>query len=118
MHEFGIVHQLVSKFCKQDSCPEKIGRVKLRFGPGLDRSCLAQAFQIETIGTPLAGARLELEPLKNEIACKCGKMLSVAHEHEGKEHDHGLPYLECSCGAVVPIPQFDTLELTLPGAKV
>lgn len=125
MHEYGIVDHLIGEFLKTPTARglPKVSLVRLRYGPGLTAASVRQAFQVQSAGTPLAGARLELEPKPVTIACSCGAELSPYpqehghdHDHDGDhdhDHDHGLPYLDCSrCGQVHAIPHFNTLELT------
>ena len=119
MHEFGIMDEVIAKLLQdQGDGPPQPGRVvRLRYGPGLTAASLRQAFIVQAASTPLAGARLELEPRKIEIQCPCGALLNPYHDPEshhdsGAEHDHGMPYLLCeSCQAVHPIPHFNSVEL-------
>lgn len=123
MHEYGIVDQLIGEFLKTPTARKlrTVRLVRLRYGPGLTAASVRQAFQVQSAGTPLAGAKLELEPKPLIIACPCGTKLSPypqehdhGHDHDGDhDHDHGLPYLDCgNCGTVHAIPHFNTLELT------
>lgn len=122
MHEYGIVDQLIDAFLKTPKARSlpAVRLVRLRYGPGLTAASVRQAFLVQSAGTPLSAARLELEPKPVVVACPCGARLSpYSDEHEAHghdhdhDHDHGLPYLSCeACGAVHPIPHFNTLELT------
>jgi len=125
MHEYGIVDQLIGEFLKTPTARRlrTVRLVRLRYGPGLTAASVRQAFQVQSSGTPLAGAKLELEPKPLVVACPCGAKLSPypqehghEHDHHGDhdhDHDHGLPYLSCDhCGEVHAIPHFNTLELT------
>ena len=123
MHEYGIVDQLIGEFLKTPQARRlnSVRLVRLRYGPGLTAASLRQAFLVQSAGTPLSAAWVELEPKPVVIACPCGASLSPypkapeAHDrHHGHhhdhhhdydhdlDHDHGLPYLSCdNCGAVL-----------------
>ncbi len=126
MHEYGMVEQLIEEFLKTPlgrSLP-KVRAVRLRYGPGLTEASVRQAFLVQSKGTPLAGAKVEISRIPAEIACACGaKESPFEHEHDHPhdhghddhehDHDHGTPYRPCaSCGAVNAIPHFNALELT------
>lgn len=125
MHEYGLVDALIAEFLKTPRARTlpAVRRVRVRYGPGLTAAAVRQAFAVQSRGTPLAGAALELERREDEVRCACGASLAPfppephdhGHDHD-HEHDHGLPYAECAaCGAVLPIPHFDALEVVDAG---
>lgn len=120
MHEFGIVEDLIVAYLGGPAgrgLEAPLSLVRLRYGPGLTADSVEQAFKVHSEGTPLAAARLELEPLRVSIRCPCGLTLAPDKVHagvheSGEDHDHGLPYLSCpGCGAVHGIPRFNSIEL-------
>lgn len=129
MHEYGLVDQLIEEFLRTPLARAlpTVRAARLRYGPGLTEASVRQAFLVQSKGTKLAGARVEISRIPVEVACACGAKASpFAEEHDhphgpGHDHDHdhdhdhehGLPYLVCaSCGAVNPIPSFNALEVT------
>lgn len=124
MHEYGLVDQLLEEFGKTPlgrSRP-RFAAVRLRYGPGLTEASVRQAFLVQSKGTPLAGAKVEITRIPAVIVCACGAKESAfehdhdpAHEHgpdHEHDHDHGTPYRECAaCGAVNAIPSFNALEV-------
>lgn len=120
MHEYGLVDQLIEEFLKTPLARTltRARVVRLRYGPGLTEASVRQAFLVQSKGTKLAGARVEIGRIPTEIACACGaKSPAFEHEHahgdDDHDHEHGTPYRLCeACGAVNPIPNFNALELT------
>ena len=113
MHEYGLVDQLIEEFLKTPLARAltRARAVRLRYGPGLTEASVRQAFLVQSKGTKLAGAKVEISRIPAEIVCACGaKSSPFEHEHD---HDHGTPYRLCdACGSVNAIPHFNALELT------
>lgn len=120
MHEYGLVDQLIEEFLKTPLARTltQARAVRLRYGPGLTEASVRQAFLVQSKGTKLAGAAVDISRIPAEIVCACGKTSSpFEHEHahghgDDHDHDHGTPYRLCeACGAVNAIPHFNALEL-------
>ena len=108
MHEFSLVDQIIASFLKTPVAQRlpTVRRMLVRYGPGLTEDSIRQAFQVQSAGTPLAGAQFDFEAIPVSIVCKCGAKVSPP------EHEHDVPFAVCEdCAAVYPVPHFNVLEI-------
>ena len=106
MHEVSLVAELVEA-CELAAGGAAVRTVRVRHASAIPEDSVRQAFELLTIGTPLAGARLDLTSFDLEVRCQCG---FVGHpDHDAL--DAG-PFSECpACGALVRRPRTPELEL-------
>lgn len=105
MHEVSLVAQLVEA-CEQRAAGLPVRLVRVRHASSLPEATVRQAFDLLTVGTELADARLELSSFDVEVRCPCGFVGPLGHDHDGD------PWVLCpSCDDVVSRPRTPELEL-------
>jgi len=117
MHELAAVGELVDVVMGSiaEHQPCRVDAVRVRRGSTFSHEALVQAFAILAAGTPLDGARIEIEVVNRVVDCTCGRSPLITA-------DDLLGHLwVCSvCGHVEEIDEHDDLELidvTLSGLE-
>ncbi|MFA6002983.1 MAG: hydrogenase maturation nickel metallochaperone HypA [Elusimicrobiota bacterium] len=101
MHEHALIHNVIETILKElGPKPGRVSEVALKVG-ALElhgQESFRQMFAVESQGTPLEGAALELTVIPAVIKCACG------HEGpsgEGVDHHSDMPVAECpACGQI------------------
>ena len=96
VHELSIAEALLDRVRRHQPPGTALRVARVRIGPlrGIAPEALLQAWQVLTAGTPLGGARLELELLPWRLTC-------VACGHTW---DSPSPDTPCRCGSDQAIP--------------
>ena len=105
MHEVSLVAELLEA-CERLADGAPVRRVRVRHASSLPPDTVRQAFELLTMGTPLAAAMLELSSFDVEVRCPCGFVGLRGHD------DDLEPFLLCpSCDGLVSRPRTPELEL-------
>jgi len=74
MHELAAIDALVDEVVLSvaEHLPCRVDAVGVRRGSTFSEEALRQGFEMLTRGTPLEGARLEVEAIDEVVACRCG----------------------------------------------
>jgi Zn finger protein HypA/HybF involved in hydrogenase expression len=74
MHELAAVDALVDAVVLgvAEHQPCRIEMVRVRRGSTFSEEALRQGFEMLTRGTPIEGARLEVEAIDEVVVCRCG----------------------------------------------
>lgn len=90
MHELGLTRSVVA-IVSEAAKGRRVGRVTLDIGAfaGVMPQAIAFCFDIVAEGTPLAGARLEINEIKGRARCRCC----------GADFATTSPHQPCACGA-------------------
>jgi Zn finger protein HypA/HybF involved in hydrogenase expression len=113
VHELAAVAALVERLVAwlAEREPAIVERLRVRRGSDLSEAALVQGFAALSRGTPLEGARLEVEVAEVHAACRCGQAQSVTAD------DLIGHLLVCSaCGTLIDLPalaDLEVLDLTL-----
>lgn len=79
MHDYHAVEAIVGRLTEAGLYD--VAEVRIRAGPALSAVSLLQAYEMVTLGTPLAGSRLIVETTDEECTCPaCGKAWNVRCE--------------------------------------
>ena len=108
MHEFGVTETIINQLLRQLR-REKIERViSVRFqrSSAFSEEALRQTFDILSMNTPLAGARLFVDVLVLNVTCNCGYSGRV-----NSEDLMGHTFVCPSCGVMREIAEAHDLEL-------
>jgi Zn finger protein HypA/HybF involved in hydrogenase expression len=113
VHELAAVAALVERLTEwlAEREPATVERLRIRRGSDFSEEALLQGFEVLSRGTPLAGARLEIEVAEVQATCVCGQAQTVTAD------DLIGHLLVCpACGALVDLPalaELEVLDLTL-----
>jgi Zn finger protein HypA/HybF involved in hydrogenase expression len=108
MHELGAVGALIDAVVVgiAEHGPCRVDALRVRRGSAFSEEVLLQAFTMLSRGTPLEGARLDVEVVNHIVACPCGlERAIVAEELIG--HVWVCP----NCGHVEEVEEQDDLAL-------
>ncbi|HEY8902059.1 MAG TPA: hydrogenase maturation nickel metallochaperone HypA [Chthoniobacterales bacterium] len=108
MHEYAIVESIVGSMLDaiQKQNPAKVVSVRFRRGSAFSEEAFHQAYGALTIGTPLAGADVEIETVNRDFDCACGhKQVITSDDLIG--HMFACP----KCGATIEVDEAHDLEL-------
>src|SRR5690242_8967764 len=74
MHELAAVDALIDAvvISVAEHQPCRVDVVRVRRGSTFSEEALRQGFEMLTPGTPLEGARLEVEAIDDVVLCRCG----------------------------------------------
>ena len=108
MHELAAVGALVgAALTSLEAHPSvQVEAVRVRRGSAFCEDALRQGFGLLARGTPLEGARLEVEVVTSTAACPCGRSREVSVD-DLIGHMHVCP----ACGVVQDVAGVDALEL-------
>jgi Zn finger protein HypA/HybF involved in hydrogenase expression len=108
MHEYSIVESLVAAMLdaleKQNA--SKAVAVRFRRGSAFSEEAFRQAYSSLTAGTPLDGARVEIETVDLDFDCACGHRQVITSD-DLVGHMFACP----KCGATREIDEAHDLEL-------
>jgi Zn finger protein HypA/HybF involved in hydrogenase expression len=106
MHDYHAVSALVARLT-DDPAAVDVTQVRVRASPVFSPESLEQAYEMQTIETPLAGSRLLVEEAEDDRVCAtCGAEWRLSRD------DVAGHLVVCpSCGALFPIGETTTLEL-------
>jgi hydrogenase nickel incorporation protein HypA/HybF len=113
MHELGAVAALIERLTEwlAEREPATVERLRVRRGSDFSEAALLQGFAALSRGTPLEGARLEVEVTEIQAVCPRGHPQTVTAD------DLIGHLLVCpACGALVDLPalaDLEVLDLTL-----
>lgn len=108
MHEFGVTETIIARLLSQLR-REKIHRVlSIRFqrSSAFSEEVLRQTFDVLSMNTPLAGARLFVDVLVLRVSCDCGYRSEV-----NSEDLFGHVLICPQCGAAREVAEAHDLEL-------
>jgi Zn finger protein HypA/HybF involved in hydrogenase expression len=103
MHDYHAVSTLVARLAGR----RDVAEVHIRASPVFSRESLQQAYEMQTIDTPLAGSRLVVEEAADRRRCAdCGADWTLSRDDVA-----GHTVICPTCGALSPIDDTVTLEL-------
>jgi Zn finger protein HypA/HybF involved in hydrogenase expression len=103
MHDYHAVSALVARLAVE----QDVAEVRVRASPVFSPESLQQAYEMQTIDTPLAGSRLVVEEAADRRRCAvCGADWGLSRDDVA-----GHTVICPTCGALSPIDETATLEL-------
>ena len=108
MHELAAVGTMIDAVAAgiQEHQPCRVDVVRVRRGSTFSEDALLQGFEMLTPGTPVEGARLEIEVANRVVVCACGRSPTIT------ENDLlGHMWVCARCGHVEEIDEHADLEI-------
>lgn len=108
MHELAIVAELIDAVTAgvAQHQPCRVDVLRVRRGSTFSEEALLQGFEALARGTPLEGARLEVEVVDHVVACRCGLERPIQAEELV-----GHLWICPSCGHVEEVDEHGDLAL-------
>jgi Zn finger protein HypA/HybF involved in hydrogenase expression len=108
MHEFAVVESVVQSLQSrlEQEGVRAVEAIRFRRGSAFSGEALCQAFEMLTPGTPMEGARLEIETVNLEFDCACGHQQVITNDDLV-----GHMFVCPGCGAVREVDEAHDLEL-------
>jgi Zn finger protein HypA/HybF involved in hydrogenase expression len=107
VHDYHAVSALVAHLSADPNLADTVDEVHVRASPVFSPESLEQAYEMQTIDTPLAGSRLVVEEVADRRRCAgCG-----AHWILSQDDVAGHTIICPTCGALSPIDETVGIEL-------
>jgi Zn finger protein HypA/HybF involved in hydrogenase expression len=107
MHDYHAVSALVAHLTADAGLAPRVTEVRVKASAVFSPESLAQAYEIQTMETPLAGSRLVVEEAAEDRTCEsCGSTWRLSRDDVA-----GHLVLCPSCGGLSPIDETAGLEL-------
>jgi Zn finger protein HypA/HybF involved in hydrogenase expression len=107
VHDYHAVSALVARLSADPSLADNLDEVHVRASPVFSQESLEQAYEMQTIDTPLAGSRLVVEELADRRGCAACGANWVLSRDDVLGHTIICP----ACGALSPIDESVGIEL-------
>lgn len=96
MHDYQVIEAVVRRLTEAGL--RDVTEVRIRVGPAFSPVALRQAYEMVTLGTPLASSHLRVETAEQPCACRaCGEVWTVRSGYPA-----GHMVLCPACGAPTP----------------